>query len=249
MSMTNRFSKAVSTKLGHYVYIYIDPLDGEPFYIGKGQGNRCFSHMKEGGKGESAKLDRIRRIQAKGKSPEVKILAHGLQSEAEAYKVEAAVIDVLGKEKLTNLVRGYHARSNGLMTVEQVTALYQHRPVTVTEPALLIRINKLYRHTMTPGELYEATRGFWKVRADRNHVDYALAVYDSVVREVYRVEAWFKAGTTFTTRDTSDRDLSGRWEFVGRVAENGVRRKYLYGDVSAEFPAGAQNPVKYVNVK
>lgn len=30
----------VGEQLGHYVYLYVDPRIGEPFYVGKGVGNR-----------------------------------------------------------------------------------------------------------------------------------------------------------------------------------------------------------------
>lgn len=35
----------VAHRLGYYVYLYIDPRDGQPFYVGKGQGERALSHL------------------------------------------------------------------------------------------------------------------------------------------------------------------------------------------------------------
>lgn len=40
-----KFDKLIKNKLKNYVYVYIDPFDDKPFYIGKGTGNRCFSHL------------------------------------------------------------------------------------------------------------------------------------------------------------------------------------------------------------
>lgn len=48
-----KFPASVSKKLGSYVYLYIDPRDGVPFYVGKGTGNRCFAHLSAAG--DSAK--------------------------------------------------------------------------------------------------------------------------------------------------------------------------------------------------
>ena len=39
----------------------------------------------------------------------------------------------------------------------------------------------------------------------------------------------------------------GRWEFVGIVAEEPVRKMYIERSVASYFPKGNQNPVKYVS--
>ena len=73
--------------------------------------------------------------------------------------------------------------------------------VTVTEPAVLIRIQKSYNPKMSHQALYEVTRGVWKVGSRREQVEIALAVFDGIVREVFRVAQWHPAGsTTYTTR-------------------------------------------------
>ncbi len=40
------FPIEVIAELKHYVYRLIDPRNGETFYVGKGQGNRVFQHIK-----------------------------------------------------------------------------------------------------------------------------------------------------------------------------------------------------------
>ena len=40
------FPGEVARRHNTYVYRLIDPRDGETFYVGKGQGNRVFSHVR-----------------------------------------------------------------------------------------------------------------------------------------------------------------------------------------------------------
>lgn len=41
------FPLGVEEKLKTYVYRLIDPRNGETFYVGKGQGDRVFAHIRE----------------------------------------------------------------------------------------------------------------------------------------------------------------------------------------------------------
>lgn len=244
--MTQSFSASVAHRLRHYVYLYINPIDEQVFYVGKGRGNRAFVHLDD--PGPSAKAELIAEIRQAGHEPRIEILVHGLESEEVALKIEAAVIDLFGPDRLTNEVRGYHSRSHGRMQLAQVKAIYEARPAEIAEPALLIRVNKLYRYTMTPLELYEATRVAWKIGPDRDKVKFAMPVYAGVIREVYEIQAWFPEGSTFLSRKTPNPPAPNRWEFIGRIAGDSIRKKYLYRSVAHYFPKASQNPILYVNI-
>lgn len=238
-------SPYVAEKLGYYVYLYINPLNGQVFYVGKGIGKRCLAHLDD--HSENKKVQIIHEIQLAGLQPKIEILVHGLQDEETALKIEAAVIDLLGKSELTNQVRGYESGIFGRTPLDLLSAIYQREPVHVDEPAMLIRVNKTYRYGMSELELYNFTRGMWKVGNRRNKARYALCVFAGIVREVYRIEEWYPAGTEPNTRDPNDLKKEGRWEFVGQKAEEAIREKYLLKSVEAYFARRSQNPITYVN--
>jgi hypothetical protein len=177
----------VAHRLGYYVYLYIDPRNEQPFYVGKGQGGRALSHLSE--EAESRKCARIAELRAVGKEPRIDILAHGLRDEETAFRIEAAVIDLFGLDALTNEVRGWRSLEVGRIPLAELTMYYAATPVAVEVPALLIRINRLYRHNMTALELYEATRGVWILGARCTKAQFAFAVFEGVVREVYEIES------------------------------------------------------------
>ncbi len=238
----------VAKTLKSYVYVYIDPRNGKPFYIGKGKGNRLFAHLKEQSNkedvAEKEKVAKIAEIRRSGKEPRIEILRYGL-SDSEAHLVEAASIDLIGKAKLTNRMAGHHESSFGRITSQRVISMLRAKKVEVEHKAILITINKLYRSDMSSEELYEVTRGIWRVgERNRNKVDYAFSVYQGIVLEVYRVEQWYPAGTLkYKTRDSSEFKTTGRWEFSGSVAED-IREQYV------DFSVGksGQNPIRYVNI-
>ena len=117
----------------------------------------------------------------------------------------------------------------------------------ITEPALLIRISRAYDTNMTEQELYDITRSSWKVNYDRvKNVEYAFSIYQGQILEVYKVAGWYGAGTTFAERN-EDALASGRFEFVGSIAEDAIRNKYLDKSVQHFFKPGNAQPIMYLN--
>ena len=245
----NTLSLAVREALGHYVYLYIDPRTSEIFYVGKDYNNRVFHFGRDYvGSDVAARIEEIR---AEGYEPRVDILAHGFSDKETALRVEAAAIDLIGREQLLNKTNGFESREFGRYPLDELVALYNQTPVVIrnADKVLLIRINKLYYAGISAPELYEITRGVWKLDLERaQSVQYAFAVFNNVVREVYEVQGWFEAGQTAYFYQTPEEvEILGRIEFVGRIAPEDVRKRYLFKSVSEYFTRAAANPIQYVN--
>lgn len=230
--------------LGFYVYAYIDPRDESVFYIGKGVGARATDHLLD--KSESKKVAWINSIVAAGFEPRIDIVAHQLRDDLESSRVEASLIELIGVSQLTNLVRGRFSTDYPRRPLADFIMEHAAESVDMSDPALLIRINRQFRYGMSAEELYESTRGIWVVGERRNRAKFAMAVYAGVVREVYEIKSWHRAGsTTYVTRVQAElaKQQSKRWEFVGRVALEQVRSRYIGRSVAHLFRAGQQSPV------
>ena len=248
MNMIDKFSSKTIEALGSYVYVYSDPDTKKPFYVGKGKGNRVFQHLWDDS--ESEKVQKIKEIIGRKKEPLIEILAHGLDEDT-ALKVEAAAIDLIGINNLTNQKRGYESSTYGKIEVSALESRYAGEKLeddNIKHNLMLIRINRVYRNDMTPYELYEGTRGCWKLSLDSaEKVDYVLSVYDGMVVEVYKPVQWFEGLTTFTTKDDDKSQWTQpRYEFVGRIADPKIRKKYVGKSVAEYFKKGDQNPIRYV---
>lgn len=246
MQYVTKFPSEITELLGHYVYLYINPVTKKVFYVGKGVGNRAFEHLDE--TSESEKTNIIDEIRQQGKEPQIELLRYDL-SERESALIEASIIDYVGTDRLSNKVRGYDSRSYGRISVDELVTLLSAEPAEIRHKVVLITINRLYRGDMSPLELYEATRGIWRMGKRRERVDYAFSVYRGIVRQVYQIDAWYPADTlAYETRDLSDRDKSGRWEFEGSVAED-VHDDYVGKSIRSCQGKPSQNPIRYVNVE
>ena len=114
------------------------------------------------------------------------------------------------------------------------------------EDVVVIKINKLYRKGMSEEELYEATRGIWKRNLKSlEGTEYCLSVFKGEVIEVYQIDEWNPAGTTpMKTRVISPERAVGRVEFVGKIASEQIRDKYIGKSVAHLFQFGEASPVK-----
>jgi hypothetical protein len=223
--------------------------------VGKGTGDRLLSHgitaeFLSPGRNDSSKLSRIREIRAQGLEPRVDVVRHGL-TETEAFHVEGALIDVL--PGLTNLVRGNESLTHGRIPLLELITLFAAAPLDTTTPALLIRLawwhpggvagipgrrGGGFYPGIAPIDLYNATRGMWKVSPRRIKglgIDHAVAVHRGVTRAVYRIDCWFQD------------EPSRRWGFKGEEITSGPVFDAFVGPFGRRVPAskGAQNPVSY----
>ena len=152
------FPQGVAAKLKTYVYRLIDPRNGETFYVGKGKGNRVFSHIHEKVEGDELdnKLKRIREIRRAGFEVAHVIHRHSMDDRT-AFEVEAALIDAF--PGLTNTVSGSGSNDYGVMHAKEIITRYSAHPAVFQHKALMISINR----TASEMSLYEATRYAWKV--------------------------------------------------------------------------------------
>jgi predicted type IV restriction endonuclease len=128
-----------------------------------------------------------------------------------------------------DVVRKQVARSEPIATDVESTA-------KITDPTLLIRINKFYRSDMDQTELYNVTRASWRLGTKRERAKLAMAVYKGVIRAVYEIEQWHPSERT-----------KGRWKFTGRPATSEIQERFIGKSVTAYLKRGCQNPVIYVN--
>lgn len=91
-------------KSGRYEYRIGDlvlKLDYEPFYVGKGTGNRMFSHFREGIRGSNSFKDNIiDKIREETQRDPVVVKINGDLSEKEAFNFEYKIIDHIGQRSL-----------------------------------------------------------------------------------------------------------------------------------------------------
>ncbi len=115
---------------------------------------------------------------------------------------------------------------------------------------IAFKLNQTYKPTIGRLELYDITRHSWRLSERREKAEYAFAVFQGEVKEVYTIVSWLPQNSTITTKkpeDISDLTINtDRWEFVGNIAPDEIRSKYIDKDVSDYFKS-KQNPVAYIN--
>ena len=134
------FTREDFEQLGYYVYLYIDPFTDAPFYVGKGKNSRVDHHRTD--KGDHPLAARLDEIRARGGFPRIEILAYGLDEDT-AFKVEAAAIDLIGFDNLTNRQIGHGAAQYGRQSIDALGTRFAREPVTRLEHnCLALRIDR-----------------------------------------------------------------------------------------------------------
>jgi len=235
------FPVEVVRKLKTYVYRLIDSRNGETFYVGKGQGDRVFSHIRGEQKLEGDVLDnklkRIREVRLAGFEVAHVIHRHGMDDKT-AFEVEAALIDAY--PGLTNIVGGAGGNDYGAMHAKEIIRRYSAEPAEFQHKALLISVNRSAGET----SLYEATRYAWKIsKFKARQAEVILATLQGLIVGAFVADNWFDAtGANFPGRE----DVPGRLGFVGREAPADIKELYVGKRVPDEYrKRGAANPIKY----
>lgn len=112
-----------------YVYLYLDPNSRQPFYVGKGKGNRRSQHLHEAntqrrkGQATNAKIQKILELWNQGFDPII-ITAFETSEEDLAYDLERKLIAFFGRldleqGPLLNQTAGGNGVKSRLFTSEQ----------------------------------------------------------------------------------------------------------------------------------
>lgn len=109
----------------YYIYIYKDPRNNKPFYIGKGSNSRVWEHLKETKENTDNifKYRKIQKIRKEKLEPIIKFYKKNIIDENEAYKLETKLIKKYGRKGidpggiLTNRTTDSYPPHNGFSKI------------------------------------------------------------------------------------------------------------------------------------
>ena len=116
----------------------------------------------------------------------------------------------------------------------------------ITDNIIIIKINRSYKPDMSDLQLYDVTRGCWKISIPyASRADYALAVSYGLVKEVYQIFQWYQASEEIRETIKYDPEKEkGRIVFKGKVASDEIRNRYLGKNVKGLYKKGDMNPAR-----
>lgn len=230
-----KFNEMVTKGLAHYVYALADPrsegsLAACVFYIGKGQGNRCFHHAREERekgeeplKEEQHKLGTLRDIRESGHEVEVMIVAHGL-SKTQALRLEATLIPFLG---VTNKAAG-HGDGGLWLSSTQIEELHdnpisRHDAPELAGNILIVSLNQQDIDALAQDEkaMAKATLGEWNIGEERSRkVDLLIGVKRGLIVSIFETHKDAVGVTKFKREAAKEKGKHRRSIFCGTRARD-----------------------------
>lgn len=254
-ALPTKMPPGVAEKLGTYVYALLDPRDRTIFYVGKGRGDRVYSHVwaamgeasriQDGKDSEpaavrSAKVSRIKDIYSSGEAVEHFILRHqiepGENADKAALAIEQTLIDALrlvetsgDTATLTNIAGGHTKTELGVLPLTELIRRYAAVPAPpIEEPHVVLVVNAAKDPLKSKEEVYDAGRGWWKAGVPARNTPQIpiFFIAADIVRAVYRADTW-------------EQKADGVWAFNGK-ADAELEAKYV-GTSLAEVKKARSN--------
>ena len=241
---TKDISDGFWEKLKWYVYKLVDPEDNKVFYIGKGRGSRVVDHLKmavnerlvvkEGGM--SAKLSKIKEICDRNNGdknrPLHQIICHQLETEAEALRIEAILIQQT--PDLTNEQAGHNIDDFGSSNLQELVWKLDAKPMSrIEHDAILLNIKNTYKPNltnMTWKSLRKLPNSMGCGEA-REKVNLALAIFGDVC-EVFEDLNWYEATKKIFLKWLMTNQESGA---LHKTANQTILEQYLNKKIPAEL--------------
>ena len=90
------------------------------------------------------------------------------------------------------------------MTSNEIIRKYNSKPLKeLLHPVIIININKKYNRGINPEEINKATKEAWVIGDNKtNIVKYALAEFEGIIIEVYKIKDWYRV----KPKDFNDRN-------------------------------------------
>lgn len=255
--MTMKFRSETIKSIGYYVYVLVDPCGNVPFYVGKGCGNRVFSHVNSvrnnGADPNDAKEVYIDSILKRNNNNEIihYIVRYGLTHE-HALLIESVLIDIFNyklnivinpSNSLTNIYDGFYS-DNGCITTDDLERMIAAKKANFEKGKKYLAININYLPTGINADefIYQKVRSSWVLNPIKaNQADYILATHAGVVVGVYKLDA---KGWQQIPNQSSNKK---RYFFDQDESANLVKeRQDLIGMSLSNKARGAQNPIWYV---
>ncbi len=217
----------------YYVYVYSHPDTRHPFYVGKGRGGRVRAHL-DFEVPEREKQEIIDRLHKQGREPIIEIMQWGLSEEA-AFAAEAALIQLIGLDQLTNAQSG---RGTYKLHADFIEYIRDKAPLRISprkgEEMLILSANGYYRDGMSRFELYDAVRGNLAVSKDRvESCRRVLVLLEGYVIDIYKNPKCVNAGTQARSFKTKD-EPSG-YDIVANFTSDVLRNHYVGRKLDAKF--------------